>query len=87
VGKIHSYGLHLDDVTPHHRPADKLGVGKSPAKIITNVATRGDLASRAAAASVLTGQGAGTVRVFRQDFTLDDAIGSHACSLEALASV
>jgi hypothetical protein len=25
----------------------------------------------------------GTVRVFRQKFTLDDAIGSHACSLEA----
>jgi hypothetical protein len=23
------------------------------------------------------------VRVFRQKFTLDDAIGSHACSLEA----
>jgi hypothetical protein len=28
----------------------------------------------------------GTVRVFRQGFTLD-AIGSHACSLEALACV
>jgi hypothetical protein len=28
-----------------------------------------------------------TVRVFRQKFTLEDAIGSHACSLEALASV
>jgi hypothetical protein len=27
----------------------------------------------------------GAVRVFRQKFTLDDAIGSHACSLEALA--
>jgi subtilase family serine protease len=26
----------------------------------------------------------GTVRVFRQKFTLEDAIGSHACSLEAL---
>jgi hypothetical protein len=26
---------------------------------------------------------AGTVRVFRQKFTLKDAIGSHACSLEA----
>jgi hypothetical protein len=25
----------------------------------------------------------GTVRVFRQKFTLEDAIGSHACSLEA----
>jgi hypothetical protein len=25
----------------------------------------------------------GTVRVFRQDFALEDAIGSHACSLEA----
>jgi hypothetical protein len=25
----------------------------------------------------------GTVRVFRQKFTLVDAIGSHACSLEA----
>jgi hypothetical protein len=25
----------------------------------------------------------GTVRVFRQEFTLEDAIGSHACSLEA----
>jgi hypothetical protein len=24
-----------------------------------------------------------TVRVFRQKFTLEDAIGSHACSLEA----
>jgi hypothetical protein len=24
----------------------------------------------------------GTVRVFRQEFTLEDAIGSHACSLE-----
>jgi hypothetical protein len=29
----------------------------------------------------------GTVRVFRQKFTLEDAIGSHACSLEALACV
>jgi hypothetical protein len=28
-----------------------------------------------------------TVRVFRQKFTLEDAIGSHACSLEALAGV
>jgi hypothetical protein len=27
--------------------------------------------------------GGGTVRVFRQTFTLEDAIGSHACSLEA----
>jgi hypothetical protein len=26
---------------------------------------------------------AGMVRVFRQKFTLEDAIGSHACSLEA----
>jgi hypothetical protein len=26
---------------------------------------------------------AGTVRVFRQKFTFEDAIGSHACSLEA----
>jgi hypothetical protein len=25
----------------------------------------------------------GTVRVFRQEFALEDAIGSHACSLEA----
>ena len=25
----------------------------------------------------------GTVRVLRQKFTLEDAIGSHACSLEA----
>jgi hypothetical protein len=25
----------------------------------------------------------GTVRVFREEFTLDDAVGSHACSLEA----
>jgi hypothetical protein len=25
----------------------------------------------------------GTVRVFRQKFTLEDAIGSHACSLQA----
>jgi hypothetical protein len=29
----------------------------------------------------------GMVRVFRQKFTLDDAIGSHACSLEALTCV
>jgi hypothetical protein len=28
-----------------------------------------------------------TVRVSRQESTLEDAIGSHACSLEALASV
>jgi hypothetical protein len=28
--------------------------------------------------------GLGTVRVFQQKFTLEDAIGSHACSLEAL---
>jgi hypothetical protein len=28
-----------------------------------------------------------TVRVFRQKFTLEDAIGAHACSLEALAGV
>jgi hypothetical protein len=25
----------------------------------------------------------GTVRVFRQEFALEDGIGSHACSLEA----
>jgi hypothetical protein len=31
--------------------------------------------------------GAGKVRAFRQKFTLEDAIGSHACSLEALAGV
>jgi hypothetical protein len=30
---------------------------------------------------------AGTVRVFRQKFTLEDAIGSHVCSLEALPRV
>jgi hypothetical protein len=30
---------------------------------------------------------AGTVHVFRQDFALEDAIGSHACSLEALTCV
>jgi hypothetical protein len=29
----------------------------------------------------------GPVRVFRQKFTLEDAIGSHACSLEALTCV
>jgi hypothetical protein len=29
----------------------------------------------------------GPVRVFRQNFALDDAIGSHACSLEALPCV
>jgi hypothetical protein len=29
----------------------------------------------------------GTVRVFRKKFTLEDAIGSHACSLQALAGV
>jgi hypothetical protein len=29
----------------------------------------------------------GPVRVFRQKFTLEDAIGSHACSLEALTRV
>jgi hypothetical protein len=28
-----------------------------------------------------------TVCVFRQKFTLEDAIGSHACSLEALTRV
>jgi hypothetical protein len=27
----------------------------------------------------------GTVRVFRQESTLEDTIGSYACSLEALA--
>jgi hypothetical protein len=32
-------------------------------------------------------QGRGAVRVFRQDFPLEDAIGSHACSLAALACV
>jgi hypothetical protein len=29
----------------------------------------------------------GTVRVFRQNFALEDAIGSHACSLQALTCV
>ena len=29
----------------------------------------------------------GTVRVFRREFTLEDGIGSHACSLEAIACV
>jgi serine/threonine protein kinase len=39
-----------------------------------------DLAAR----NVLVGEKPeGTVRVFRQKFTLEDAIGSHACSLEA----
>jgi hypothetical protein len=32
-------------------------------------------------------EGFGTVRVSRQRFTLEDAIGSHACSFEALACV
>jgi hypothetical protein len=31
--------------------------------------------------------GSGTVPFFGQKFTLEDAIGSHACSLEALACV
>jgi hypothetical protein len=31
--------------------------------------------------------GTGTVRVFRQEFTPEDAIGAHACSLEPLACV
>jgi hypothetical protein len=31
--------------------------------------------------------GPGAVRDFRQKFTLEDAIGSHACSLEALPCV
>jgi hypothetical protein len=35
----------------------------------------------------LLGCGCCTVCVFRQEFTLEDAIGSHACSLEALACV
>jgi hypothetical protein len=37
--------------------------------------------------TALEGLGVGTVRVFRQGFTLEDAIGSHTCSLEALACV
>jgi hypothetical protein len=36
--------------------------------------------SYSVATSVTSG---GTVRVFRQKFTLEDANGSHACSLEA----
>jgi hypothetical protein len=35
----------------------------------------------------LGGHGIGTVRILRQDFALEDAIGSHACSLEALPCV
>jgi hypothetical protein len=35
----------------------------------------------------LSGCGCCTVRVFRQESTLEDAIGSHACSLEALTCV
>jgi hypothetical protein len=31
--------------------------------------------------------GGGTVRVFRQKFTLEDAFGSHVCSLEARTCV
>jgi hypothetical protein len=38
-------------------------------------------------AAVYTPSGQCTVRVFRQDHALDDAIGSHACSIEALACV
>jgi hypothetical protein len=34
-----------------------------------------------------SGLGCCTVRVCRQEFTLEDAIGSHACSLEALPCV
>jgi hypothetical protein len=34
-----------------------------------------------------SGCGCCTVRVFRQKFTLEDAVGSHACSLEALPCV
>jgi hypothetical protein len=33
------------------------------------------------------GCGCCTVRVLRQNFTLEDAIGSHVCLLEALAGV
>jgi hypothetical protein len=35
----------------------------------------------------LSGCGCCIVRVFRENFALEDAIGSHACSLEALACV
>jgi hypothetical protein len=38
-------------------------------------------------ATLLQARGTGTVRVFRQTFLLEDAIDSHACSLEALACV
>jgi hypothetical protein len=34
-----------------------------------------------------TWAGFGTVRVFWQEFTIEDAFGFHACSLEALAGV
>jgi hypothetical protein len=37
--------------------------------------------------STVAGSEYSTVRVFRQKITLEDAIGSHACSLEALSCV
>jgi hypothetical protein len=36
---------------------------------------------------ILGGGNEGTVRVFEQDFALEDDIGSHACSLEARTCV
>jgi hypothetical protein len=51
----------------------------SPATMITSY--RGDVCSAQEGKTLYTNSG--TVRVFRQQFTLEDAIGSHACSLEA----
>jgi hypothetical protein len=52
-----------------------------------HVETPGIKAYAAAAAAGMLCDGIGAVRVFRQDFALGDAIGSHACSLEALPCV
>ena len=45
-----------------------------------------ELAKQASKMDVTDGHSC-TVRVFRHDFVLEDSFGSHACSLEALASV
>jgi hypothetical protein len=54
--------------------------------IINHVETSKGSAQEVAAITDLSKTG-GTVRAFRQKFTIEDAIGSHACSLEASTRV
>jgi hypothetical protein len=63
------------------------GVGGPPSSTVTVTLTVTDLSAIKRQSQKTATTGAGTVCVFEQDFVLEDAIGSHACSLEDLPCV